>query len=171
MVITDYNMPDMDGFDLTRHLRKKHGKEDLAIIAVSSSDHPDVSSRFLKYGASDFLSKPFTKEELVSRVHMNIEMLEAIAAQRATAKQIQTLHQALIAEQRQARVKQVGMVTNDFENDSDFLVQTFYKASDILSGDAYSLHKTLEGGAFIYLIDGMGHGLCPLLRPLRLRRR
>ena len=161
LVVTDYNMPDMDGFELTRQLRKKHSKEALAIIAVSSSDHPDISSRFLKYGANDFLPKPFTKEELVSRVHLNIGMLEAIAAQRATANQLEAINAALMAEQQEARTKQIGMVTNDFEDDPDFLVQTFYRPSDILSGDAYSLHKTHEGGALIYLIDGMGHGLIP----------
>ncbi|MGE4295036.1 MAG: response regulator [Campylobacterales bacterium] len=161
LVVTDYNMPDMDGFELTRQLRKQKSKEELAIMAVSSSDHPDISSRFLKYGANDFLSKPFTKEELISRVHLNIGMLEAIAAQRAAAKELEAINAALVAEQQEARTRQIGMVTNDFENDPDFLVQTFYKASDILSGDAYSLHKTPQGGALIYLIDGMGHGLIP----------
>lgn len=161
LVVTDYNMPEMDGFDLTRQLRKQFQKEDLSIIAVSSSDHPDVSSRFLKYGANDFLSKPFTKEELISRVHLNLGMHEAIAAQKAAVREIEALNRSLVAEQQEARIKQIGMVSNDFENDPDFLVQTFYKASDILSGDAYSLHKTPEGGALIYLIDGMGHGLVP----------
>ncbi len=161
MVITDYNMPGMDGFELTRALRKKHTKEELAVIAVSSSSKPEISSRFLKYGANDFLAKPYTKEELTSRVHLNLGMLEAIAAQRAAAQEVRSLHAALVEEQHEARTKQVGMVVNDYASDPDFLVQILYQPSEILSGDLYSLHRTHEGGALIYLIDGMGHGLIP----------
>jgi CheY-like chemotaxis protein len=161
MAITDYNMPGMDGFELTRTLRKHHTKEELAVIAVSSSSKPEISSRFLKYGANDFLAKPYTKEELISRVHLNLGMIEAIAAQKAAAKEVRSLHAALVDEQHEARSKQIEMVVNDYAGDGDFLVQVLYKPSDILSGDLYSLHKTHEGGALIYLIDGMGHGLIP----------
>lgn len=76
-------------------------------------------------------------------------------------KLLQEYKDALVDEHHQARNKQVGMVANDFEHDPDCIVQVLYKASDILSGDAYSLHRTPANGAFIYLIDGMGHGLLP----------
>ena len=76
-------------------------------------------------------------------------------------KLLQEYKDALVDEHHQARDKQVGMVANDFEHDPNCIVQVLYKASDILSGDAYSLHRTPSNGAFIYLIDGMGHGLLP----------
>lgn len=160
-VITDYEMPQMDGYQLVRTLRKKYNKEDLAIIAASAHHSLDISSKFLKYGANDFLAKPFSKEEFISRVNLNISMLEAIADQKSTAQKIQSINKALISEQKQARKKQLGMVTNDFVDDKNFVVKTFYKPSEILSGDTYSLHKTPDNGILVYIIDGMGHGLLP----------
>ena len=78
LILTDYNMPEMDGFKLISEIRKKHGKDRIAIIGLSASDDSDLTARFLKIGANDFLSKPFSFEELTWRVNQNIEMLEHI---------------------------------------------------------------------------------------------
>ncbi|MGM0623991.1 MAG: diguanylate cyclase, partial [Campylobacterota bacterium] len=78
MVITDYNMPKMDGFELTLALRELYDKNQMAIIAVSSDESQLVSSKFLKYGATDFLKKPFSAEEFNCRVNNTIENLENI---------------------------------------------------------------------------------------------
>jgi serine phosphatase RsbU (regulator of sigma subunit) len=66
-------------------------------------------------------------------------------------------------EQRLAYQKQVAMIVNDFARDERFDIQVVYVAADILSGDTYSIYKTKNGGALIYLIDVMGHGLPPSL--------
>jgi len=47
LVITDYNMPVINGLELTSELRKNRSKEQLGIIAVSSSGDSDVSAKFL----------------------------------------------------------------------------------------------------------------------------
>lgn len=78
LVVTDYNMPVINGLELTSELRKTYSKEQLGIIAISSSGDSDVSAKFLKKGASDFIIKPFSKEELTCRIHNTIEALENI---------------------------------------------------------------------------------------------
>lgn len=76
MIITDYNMPHMDGFTLIRNVRKQHPKEKLAIIGVSGDSNSKLSARFIKNGANDFLTKPFLAEEFYCRITQNIEMIE-----------------------------------------------------------------------------------------------
>ena len=78
MVITDYNMPVMDGMELTKQIRKKHPKNELSIFILSSSDDPDTSAMFLKKGATDYIKKPYSKEELSCRLNNAIEALENI---------------------------------------------------------------------------------------------
>jgi len=78
LVLTDYNMPVIDGFELTKTLREDYSKMHMSIIAITASDDPMISSKFLKIGANDFINKPFTKEELVCRVNNAIESLEYI---------------------------------------------------------------------------------------------
>ncbi|MGV3524499.1 MAG: response regulator [Candidatus Sericytochromatia bacterium] len=75
LVITDYMMPDMNGIELTRQIRKKHKPNQVAIIGVSASDDLVLSARFLKAGASDYLRKPFSIEEFNCRVSQNIHQM------------------------------------------------------------------------------------------------
>lgn len=80
LLLTDYTMPVMDGFALTMEVRTNFGKDKLAIIGISASDNPQVSAQFLKNGANDFITKPFSYEEMLCRITQNIEMLELIDA-------------------------------------------------------------------------------------------
>lgn len=85
LVITDYHMPHMDGFQLIKAIRKSYGRDRIAIIGVSSSGSSTLSARFIKSGANDFLNKPFLREEFFCRVQMNVDMLEQVTALKAAA--------------------------------------------------------------------------------------
>lgn len=78
LLITDYNMPRMDGFELVRNLRYKYDKTDLIMIGVSGESSEALSAKFIKHGANDFLRKPFHPEEFYCRIIHNIESLELI---------------------------------------------------------------------------------------------
>lgn len=83
IVLTDYFMPNMDGFELVTRLRKKYSKDELAIIAISGDTSEEMVSKFLKFGANDYIKKPFSKEEFICRVNNNAEHLSLIKFQKA----------------------------------------------------------------------------------------
>ena len=62
LIILDIMLPEMDGFEVWQIIRAQHGKDEMGIIGISGTDGERVSSRFLKSGANDFLSKPFGYE-------------------------------------------------------------------------------------------------------------
>ena len=76
LVITDYNMPVMDGLELTQEIRKKYTKSELGILALSSNTDQEINAMFLKKGANDYIKKPFSKEEFSCRINNTIEALE-----------------------------------------------------------------------------------------------
>jgi diguanylate cyclase (GGDEF)-like protein len=78
LMLTDYNMPTMNGFELVQAVRKTHRKEALAVVGISAFGTGYVSARFLKAGANDFLYKPSLTEEFYCRVTENIRALERI---------------------------------------------------------------------------------------------
>lgn len=78
LLITDYNMPRMDGFELVKNLRYKYNKTDLIMIGVSGDSNEALSAKFIKHGANDFLRKPFHPEEFYCRVIHNLELLEHV---------------------------------------------------------------------------------------------
>ncbi len=89
IVLTDYHMPIMDGLELTRKIRRRYSKDELAIIVTTESTNSRTPSKFLKYGASDFLHKNFTEEEFYARLNANLEVLELF---RNVKKQANTDH-------------------------------------------------------------------------------
>jgi CheY-like chemotaxis protein len=76
LAVLDYNMPGMDGVELTRLLRKTYEAHELAVVGLSMYGNRVVSAAFLKAGANDFLVKPYLEEELLCRINQNVEMLE-----------------------------------------------------------------------------------------------
>jgi len=78
LLITDNDMPEMTGLQLTKEIRRSHAKEEIAIIGLSGSDDKAISTQFIKNGANDFLSKPFSHEEFYCRVNQNMDLLEYI---------------------------------------------------------------------------------------------
>ncbi len=80
LVIIDYYMPNMNGFELTQKIRQVRNKDELAIIGLSGKhDNNTLSAKFIKTGANDFINRPFLIEEFYCRVTQNIEMVEHIA--------------------------------------------------------------------------------------------
>ena len=78
LIITDFNMPEMDGLELTRRIRTHHKRDSLAIIGISALGSGTLSAQFLKKGANDFLTKPFVSEEFFYRIEQNLELMDYI---------------------------------------------------------------------------------------------
>lgn len=80
LVITDYNMPRMDGFDLVSNIRLRYNREQMGVVGISGSDDDKLIIKFLKNGANDFLVKPFTEQEFYCRVEQSIDNILNIEA-------------------------------------------------------------------------------------------
>lgn len=75
LVVTDYNMPQMDGMELIYNIRKEIPRDELAVIGISSTNDNIVSVKLLKSGANDFIARPFSHEEFNCRINQNIDAI------------------------------------------------------------------------------------------------
>ena len=73
MVITDLNMPRMDGCQLARSIRGELNLSDLPVIFLTASADQSELLEVFKAGATDHLVKPFAKEELLARIMGHLE--------------------------------------------------------------------------------------------------
>lgn len=69
IVILDVMMPGMDGFEVCRMLKKS---ENVAVIMLTAKEDVEDRIKGLKLGADDYMSKPFSFEELLARIHARI---------------------------------------------------------------------------------------------------
>ena len=68
LVLTDYEMPVMDGLELTKKIREHKNYNQIPIIITTSINDNNLKINFYKYGANDILIKPILQEELISKV-------------------------------------------------------------------------------------------------------
>ena len=84
LILLDVMMPDINGFDTAIVLKKDEETKDIPIIFLTALNTPQDLVHGFQVGASDFLTKPFNKEELVMRVTQQISL---VAAKRIIEKQ------------------------------------------------------------------------------------
>jgi CheY-like chemotaxis protein len=68
LVLLDIAMPDRDGLDLCRALKKDPRTRDVPVFVVSARPGKDVVERALAAGAEEFIRKPFENQELIARI-------------------------------------------------------------------------------------------------------
>jgi two-component system cell cycle response regulator CtrA len=67
IILLDLNLPDMSGFEVLRSLRISRVKTPILILSGLAGIENKVSG--LGFGADDYMTKPFHKDELVARIH------------------------------------------------------------------------------------------------------
>ncbi|HZF51893.1 MAG TPA: response regulator [Polyangiaceae bacterium] len=67
LVITDINMPDINGLEVVRFVRDNPTHKEIPLIIISTDGRDRDRERGMKLGASDYLIKPFKPEDLISR--------------------------------------------------------------------------------------------------------
>jgi DNA-binding response OmpR family regulator len=88
LVVSDVNMPGVDGFTLCRRLRA--GSNELPIILLTSRDGEIDEALGLELGADDYVSKPFSTRVLLARVSALLRR-ERLRANNESSEQIQPL--------------------------------------------------------------------------------
>ncbi len=67
LILLDLHLPDMHGHDVLRQLRV--ARIETPILILSGADDTDNKIKGFGYGADDYLTKPFHRDELVARIH------------------------------------------------------------------------------------------------------
>lgn len=68
LVITDLNMPKMDGLELVSSLKNDLTFKDIPIIIISLESENQERDRGMKLGASAYFKKPVSKSELIKKI-------------------------------------------------------------------------------------------------------
>lgn len=101
LILLDLLMPDMDGFEICRRLQEKPEWAALPIIFVSAADDKELIVRALDSGGVDYVTKPFNKAELLSRVRTHL-----------TLKQVREQAQRLAEDRHEL----IGILAHDLKN-------------------------------------------------------
>ncbi len=77
VILTDIHMPEMDGFEATRRIRAIGSIwETIPIYAISADVQPETRERAIDAGVNDMIIKPFTPDDVYSRLHAALKVIE-----------------------------------------------------------------------------------------------
>mgnify|MGYP002776996489 CR=1 FL=1 len=76
LILSDVMMPELDGFGLLQALRSDPRTREIPIILLSARAGEEAIVEGLEAGADDYLIKPFSAQELVSRVNAHLQMAQ-----------------------------------------------------------------------------------------------
>ena len=128
LILTDYNMPVMDGLELTFKLREDFKKSQLGILVLSANTAPDIATDFIKAGANDFINKPYTQVEFKTRINANLELIDLFE----TANKQKAFTQTLLDSQAQLIITTQNLLLQNVN-------KTFLDFFEVSSIDAFNL--------------------------------
>jgi two-component system chemotaxis response regulator CheY len=70
LILADWNMPEMNGLDFIKALRKQPENRAVAVMMVTTETQVEQMVKALAAGASEYLMKPFTKEMIEDKLRM-----------------------------------------------------------------------------------------------------
>ena len=72
LIILDVEMPEMDGWETIKHLKRNDETKNIPVIFFSGSDSREDIEKGLSLGAVDYITKPCLPNELIKRVHLQL---------------------------------------------------------------------------------------------------
>lgn len=70
LLLVDWNMPQMNGFDFLTAVRSQRAYDGVRILMVTSESQSTQVVKALSAGANEYLMKPFNKDVLVAKLHL-----------------------------------------------------------------------------------------------------
>lgn len=95
LILLDINMPEMDGYEVASKLKSSKEMMDIPFIFLTAKNDSKSVVRGFNEGAIDYISKPFSKEELQARVSTHLKLHELKSSLEITVNQLEIKMQEL----------------------------------------------------------------------------
>lgn len=138
LVITDFNMPGLNGMDLLKHIKIFMKDDAPEFIIITGMDNPDLKIMALDLNAADLLNKPVSKNELVARIRNAIRLKEKNEHIKAQNKMLESqLCQA-------QKMELVGMMTAGITHDFKNIMSVIMSYNQLLEANYYDNKNILQ---------------------------
>ena len=108
LILLDVRMPGMDGFETCKKLKSDKHKKTIPVIFISALNEIEDKLTAFRAGAVDYITKPFQSEEVLARVHTQMELAKTRKALTATNQQLVMLMEQLVQSEK---LKSLGSLT------------------------------------------------------------
>ena len=151
LILLDVMMPRLTGFEVARRIRQEYPPHRLPILLVTAKNQVSDLVEGLSSGANDYLSKPFSKEELLARVRTHINL--------SRAHTVEAENQRKTEEMKQARAIQLSLLPKAPPAIPHLEFATYLETATEVGGDYYDFFPQPDDALYIVTGDATGHGI------------
>lgn len=166
LVILDMVMPEMDGFEYCRALKRSPELSKIPVIVQTSLEHSEDKIRAFAMGASDYITKPLNSLELLARI--KVHLTNKLLFEETLAQQQQMHSELLAAQMMQKNLMPSIEQTQMAEEHYGLQIAKHFETSSMMGGDSWGMHPLSDTRLGIYMIDFSGHGISSALNMFRM---
>jgi sigma-B regulation protein RsbU (phosphoserine phosphatase) len=159
IVISDLEMPHLDGIDLTREIRALGLDQYVHVIMVTGADETDIRDAALQAGVDDFITKGSSTALLKARLQTASRLINHAAELVDRTRIIKESNQRIQDDLRAAAVAQRQLLPNLQDEVMGFRVASAFVPSAIVSGDMFGCFELNDDKLGFYAVDVSGHGV------------
>ena len=151
LILLDLMMPKLSGYEVCKILRAKYPIHTLPIIILSAKNQTNDIILGLESGANDYMHKPFHKKELLSRIHNQLSIKQAIDDNSkliTMEKELQT-----------AKKIQADILPDKIPVLDGIQINTTYIPMHTVGGDLYDFNVISKTEIGVLIADVAGHGV------------
>lgn len=144
LILLDVVMPEMDGFEVCRELKKNKKTKEIPIIFLTAQTNEDSIEKAYEVGGIDYITKPFKQKELLARVKRELKLVSLIN-QLKDSQQDNLEYASFVQESLLPAPKNIRKSFDDF-----FII---YNKKDIVSPLTYNFFKINDNESLFLIID------------------
>ncbi len=168
VLLTDWLMPELDGVELCRLLRRKQSDYYLPVILITSRDGPHDLVEALYSGADAFLKKPFEPSQLLAQIHVAERILKLEERLARQLRDLRVANDRLETDLASAAMVQSSLLPDVSPKIHGIDFEWIYQACERLGGHMFNVFRLDEKRVGMYVLDVSGHGTSAALQSVSL---
>ncbi|SFR38770.1 Serine phosphatase RsbU, regulator of sigma subunit [Yoonia tamlensis] len=159
IVISDIEMPNLDGINLTRKIRELELDHYIHVVLVTGADENEIRDEALEAGADDFITKGSSTAMLKARIRTATRLISHAAELAERSRILKEINEHIQEDLRAAATAQRQLLPDLQEDIMGFRIASAFVPSAIVSGDMFGCFPISDTKLGFYAVDVSGHGV------------
>ncbi len=152
IILLDIMMPDMDGYEVCRHLKADPKTRDIPIIFITAKSDESDETRGLEIGAVDYITKPFSPPIVRARIKTHLALKNNLEELQGAYKIIESQKERMEEELNIGRQIQSSFFPESLPHIDGWEIVAHFQAARQVSGDFYDAFKLANDSGVGFVI-------------------
>lgn len=158
LLLLDISMPEMDGFELCAILQEEEQLRSIPVIMLTGQDKTEAKAKAFDLGAVDYLTKPFSKREILARVRIHLKISSLTRSLQQTNCELRANQEQLMQGIQAAAELQKNLLPKRVPDCKKLRFASYFSPCQGVGGDIYNIQRLDDEHLGLSILDVSGHG-------------